>query len=270
MVKEKEDQDIEQKDDFSDWGTLTVEEKEAWEKDKRQRQKRKAIAVKIISISLIFSLLVSGLQIWFNVFNIPAIRFLQVSKELSEDPEISEYKKSVVTIEWDGVKGTGFNVHPNGLIVTNEHVVDHTNNVIVYFSSGDSYTGEVIAKDEDYDLAVIDINADHLSILPLTFDKDWIKGIGEKIIFIGNPLSYTQIANKGTIDGEVHLHDWDIPLMMIDAPVYRGNSGSPVINKDGKVIGVVFATISSDQKNKRMGVAIPAYYLKDMIPEENR
>lgn len=242
---------------------------EEWERTKKQNQKRRSMIIKIGSSLIIFTLLISGLQIWFNLFNIPAIEFVKTSHRLSQDPVISQYKNSVVTIEWEGVKGTGFNIDSTGLIITNNHVVNHTKKVNVYFNSGEPFIGTVIATSPEYDLALVDIEADSLPILSLSHDNNWNQSIGEKIIFIGNPLSFTQIANEGTVAGEVLLQDWNVPVMMIDAPIYKGNSGSPVINEQGEVIGVVFATISAPEGKKRVGVATPIQYLMDILEKEN-
>lgn len=213
------------------------------------------------------ALLVSTLEIWFNLFNLPAIRFVEVSNRLSKQSEVKEFKKSVVTIEWDGVKGTGFNIDADGLIVTNEHVVEHSNRVNVHFKTGESFVGTVISKHPELDLAIVDIEAKNLPILTLSDEEEWEKWKNEKIIFIGNPLAFTQIANEGTIIGKALLKDWNVPVMMIEAPIYKGNSGSPVLNKSGEVIGIVFATLQNPTIDTKeiVGVAIPSYYLKTVL-----
>jgi serine protease Do len=271
MDKDKKDLNHENMNEEEiDWEAFfTEEDNEVWEKEKEIKRKRKSMIVKLVSSLLVLSLLVSGLQVWFNLFNIPAVEFVEASSRLSKDSNIKEYKKSVVTIEWDGVKGTGFNIDSNGLIVTNQHVVDHTNRVNVHFKEGGSYVGKVIINEPDLDLAIIDIEADNLPILQFATQKEWDIAIDEKIIFIGNPLAFTQIANEGTVVGEVTLNDWDIPVMMIEAPIYKGNSGSPVINLDGKVIGVIFATLQnpSIETKSIVGVATPSYYIEEILKD---
>lgn len=271
---DKKDQEWKQEapEEEIDWDAFFSEDEEEaieWEQEKEISKKRKGFVVKLVSIIIAFSMLVSALGMWFDVFNVPAFRFIEASNRLSKDPQVAEYKESVVKIEWDGIKGTGFNIHPDGLIVTNEHVVDHTNRVNVHFGSGDSYMGKVIAKDRELDLAIIEIEADALPYLTVDFENNLDQWKGEKVIFIGNPLSFVQIANEGIIIGDTLLNDSDVPFMMIEAPIYKGNSGSPILSENGKVIGVVFATLRNPtvEAKGNIGVATPSYHLGKIIEE---
>lgn len=199
-------------------------------------------------------LFVSTFASIFQIYSIPAIEFIKTSAKLSAQEEIAVYKKSVVVILTDDSKGTGFSISSDGTILTNYHVVEGNETVTVGFPDDRRFRAKVIDTYPSVDLAVLDINEEDLPFLELaertTFEAD------ESIYFIGNPLGFTGIANEGTIIDYTQLSDWDVPVVMMKAPVYRGNSGSPVLNKDGKVIGVIFATLDHDTHG-RVGLFVP-------------
>lgn len=199
-------------------------------------------------------LFVSTFASIFQIYSIPAIEFIKTSAKLSAQEEIAVYKKSVVVILTDDSKGTGFSISSDGMILTNYHVVEGNETVTVGFPDDRRFRAKVIDTYPSVDLAVLDIKEEDLPFLELaertTFEAD------ESIYFIGNPLGFTGIANEGTIIDYTQLSDWDVPVVMMKAPVYRGNSGSPVLNKDGKVIGVIFATLDHDEHG-RVGLFVP-------------
>ncbi|MDS9473007.1 S1C family serine protease [Sporosarcina pasteurii] len=193
----------------------------------------------------------------FEVYSIPAIEFLKTSAKLSQDEEIADFKKSVVVVTTDDGKGTGFSITSDGKIITNYHVIEGNNRVIVTFPDDGRFTATVVDTFPTIDLAVLQVDGKNLPFLTVADEIDF--STEAPIRFIGNPLSFHGIANEGTLLDFTQLSDWDKEVMMIQAPVYRGNSGSPVFNQNGDVIGVIFATMT-DHTYGKIGLVVPIEY----------
>jgi len=205
------------------------------------------------------------------VFNLQAIEFLKKTRELSQNDDIQRYKKAIVVVKADDRKGTGFNIDESGLIITNEHVVGDAKVAMINFDEGGIYQAEVVVTDARIDIAVLRIiskgNAPITSTditfptLPIETEQKW--EASTPIYVIGNPLFFNRIANEGTVLGLTEIEGWELPVMAISAPIYKGNSGSPIINHEGKVIAVVFATtkIRHEGEKLKVGLAIPIEYI---------
>lgn len=199
----------------------------------------------------------------FSIYSIPAIEFLKTSAKLSSQEDITSYKKAVVVVLTDGSKGTGFSISSEGKILTNYHVIEGHKTVTVGFPDDRRFKAKVVDTYPSVDLAVLDINGEDLPYLDLA--EHTIFEEGDPVKFIGNPLSFTGIANEGKIIDYIQLSDWEEPVVMMKAPVYRGNSGSPVLNTNGQVIGIVFATLDHDTYG-RVGLFIP---IDDYYKQQN-
>ncbi|MFJ7730696.1 S1C family serine protease [Lysinibacillus sp. NPDC097231] len=237
----------------------------AQEQEERQRgkkpKKQKPI-VKWVVWSMAFVLFLNTFALIFQIYTIPAIEFLKVSTKLSAQEDIKTYKKAVVEVSTGSSKGTGFAISPDGLVVTNAHVVENADKFLVIFPEEGLMEAELLQNYPDVDLALLKVTADKLPSLPLAENPSYSKN--EHVYFIGNPLAFTGIANEGTLLESTYLDDWQEPVMMMKAPVYRGNSGSPVINADGEVIGIVFATMKKDPYG-RVGLFIPVQVLQHLL-----
>jgi serine protease Do len=163
--------------------------------------------------------------------------------------------------------GSGFVVNANGYIITNAHVVgDNPKNLTVYFMDGKELPGTVLWKDTALDMAVVKVEATNLPIVELG-DSDTID-VGETAIAIGNPLGlrYERTVTQGIISGlnrSIQVSSADImeDLIQTDAAINPGNSGGPLINNEGKIIGINTAKASAEG----LGFAIPINIAKPII-----
>lgn len=222
----------------------------------------------MIASLLAVVLLSNILAFWPQVYNLAAIKFLVKSRELSKNEDVQMYKQSVVVVSAGDSKGTGFNISSDGTIVTNHHVIDGEEFVVIRFPDGESHQADVIHSDPSIDIAILKIDDSEVLDLPkLTIEFNQTEENDIPVYIIGNPLFFDYIANEGSIIGETLIQDWNEPVYMIQAPIYKGNSGSPVINHEGKVIGVVFATtkVVHDGSTKKVGLAVPVEYFEEYV-----
>ena len=219
-----------------------------------KKPKKQRSIVKWMIWSMAFVLFFNTFALLFEIYTIPAIEFLKVSTKLSAQEDIQHYKKAVVEVSTGTSKGTGFSISHDGLIVTNDHVVDQSKNISVIFPEKGVFEAELLENYPEVDLAILKVQGDDFPALELAKDPPYTKA--EHVYFIGNPLAFTGIANEGTVLEPTRLDHWTEPVMMMQAPVYKGNSGSPVLNEEGQVIGVVFATIKTKPYG-RVGLYIP-------------
>ncbi|SDH44540.1 S1C family serine protease [Alteribacillus bidgolensis] len=220
-------------------------------------KKKNRRGVRVIAVLLTLMLVFQVLAMLFDMFRIDAIEFLKTSYRLSQDEDIQEWKEAVVTIQGEGrfgrSKGTGFFIEKEGLVLTNHHVIEQQDTIGINTEDGEIYEGELLASDAEKDLALIEIEGEEgFETLHL---QNKISEENEHIYVIGNPLSFTKIANEGKILGEETTRE---NALGISAPIYRGNSGSPVISENGDVTGVVYAKKSINHpEQESIGLAVP-------------
>ncbi|WP_147535256.1 S1C family serine protease [Bacillus marasmi] len=240
-------------------------EEEDPDKEGRKKRRRNIIRIGASSIALVF--FISSLSVFSAFINLPALEFVKISFQLSQRDDIQEYKKAVVAVEGNNIKGTGFNISDEGYIITNYHVIEEMQQILVHFADGKVFKARIDREYPQLDLAFLEIQGENLPSLKLAEELNGNEG--DKLFVIGNPLAFYQIANKGEMIGLRAVNGVEVPVLAITAPVYRGNSGSPVINEAGEVVGVVFAsTIPKVNNDEEMeGLAIPIEEVSQRLPK---
>ena len=154
---------------------------------------------------------------------------------------------AVVQIVNSEGEGSGFIIRQDGLIVTNAHVVGDDTNVLIILMDETQYSGHVLDRDSDIDLALIKIDESELSFLEFENDDEVI--LGQKLIVIGYPLGLTGSATitTGIVSSfRFNLPPWN-PAIQTDAAINPGSSGGPMLDFNGKVIGVASAMFANSE-----------------------
>ncbi len=152
--------------------------------------------------------------------------------------------------------GSGFVISPDGYILTNNHMVEGAEKVTIELADGRKFTAEITGTDPESDIAVIKIDADNLPYLEFA-DSDTLE-VGEWVLAIGNPLGFSHTVTAGIVSAKgrsLHLADIE-NFIQTDAAINRGNSGGPLLNLEGKVVGMNTA-IYGATGNIGIGFAIP-------------
>ena len=164
--------------------------------------------------------------------------------------------------------GSGFIVDSNGTILTNYHVVDGSQKLVVKLADGKDYDAKVIGKDEKSDIAVIKIDAGRELPAVSLGDSDRLE-VGEWVMAIGNPFGLDHTVTSGIVSAKgrnIGQGPYD-NFIQTDASINPGNSGGPLINLRGEVVGINTAIFSQSGGNVGIGFAIPSNSVKELLPQ---
>ena len=156
-------------------------------------------------------------------------------------------------------QGSGFIISEDGYILTNNHVVGDVDKITVELQDGRNFTNaKLIGTDPDSEVALIKIEGDNFPVLPMG-DSGKIE-IGDWVIAIGNPFGLNETVTVGVVSAvgrsNVHIAAYE-DFIQTDAAINPGNSGGPLIDLDGKVIGINTAIVSQSGGYMGIGFAIP-------------
>ena len=183
-----------------------------------------------------------------------------------EGTSINPYR---VTDRVEHIVGSGFIINTEGVIVTNSHVALGRQALSVTLDNGTTVPARLVAADAIFDIAVLQIPKPSEGTLPtLTLgDSDGLR-VGEDVLAIGNPLGLSQTLTHGIVSAvnrvlPVTFFSQTEPMIQIDSPINHGNSGGPLLNRCGEVIGMTTAVVANAQG---IGLAIPVNLIKQVLP----
>ena len=163
-------------------------------------------------------------------------------------------------------QGSGFIISPDGYILTNNHLVGEADKVIVHLADERELEAKIIGSDADSEVAVIKIDADNLAFLELA-NSD-VTEVGEWVLAIGNPFGLSHTVTAGIVSAKgrsIGLTEYE-NFIQTDAAINFGNSGGPLLNLDGKVVGINTAIVGASG-NIGIGFAIPSNMAKEVYEQ---
>jgi S1-C subfamily serine protease len=174
-----------------------------------------------------------------------------------------------------GALGSGFVVDKSGHIVTNYHVVEGADEIRVSFSNQDTVEAELVGVDPSTDLAVLQVDASASALTPLPLGNSDKVDVGDPVVAIGNPFGLDRTATAGIVSAvqrEITAPGGQFAIdhvIQTDAPINKGNSGGPLLNTRGQVIGVntQIETGGVAAGNVGIGFAVPVNTVKDVVAQ---
>ena len=164
--------------------------------------------------------------------------------------------------------GSGFVIDKDGFILTNNHVVENTEEIKVKLADKREYDAKIVGRDTKTDLALIRIESDH-PLVPLALGDSDKLYVGDWVIAIGNPFGLEATVTAGIVSAkyrDIGAGSYD-NFIQTDASINPGNSGGPLLNTAGEVVGINTAILSRSGGSVGIGFAIPINMAKDLLPQ---
>src|SRR6185503_7453615 len=169
-------------------------------------------------------------------------------------------------------QGTGFVIDSNGDIVTNHHVVEGATSIKVTFADGTTADAKLVGSDATTDLAVIHVDVSFSELHPLSFGDSSALQVGDAVVAIGDPYGLENTVTAGIVSAldRTITSPNNHPIggaIQTDAAINSGNSGGPLLNLSGQVIGVNSQIESSSGGNIGIGFAVPSNTVKKVVAQ---
>ena len=164
--------------------------------------------------------------------------------------------------------GSGVIVSSQGLVLTNNHVIDGADEILVALKDGRTGNAKIIGRDKDTDLALLKIPYDDVPVMPFVQNDDL--RVGDVVLAIGNPFGVGQTVTMGIVSGtgrnQLGIATYE-DFIQTDAAVNRGNSGGALVNAGGELVGINTAIYSESGTNLGIGFAIPLKHALDVVDD---
>ncbi|MBS3108805.1 trypsin-like peptidase domain-containing protein [Candidatus Woesearchaeota archaeon] len=218
---------------------------------------------RVLIIVLLILIIFLQLAVIYTSFNKQKAAGISLNQEAGYYIQAAAKKviPAVVYIEAIDKSGSGSIISNDGYIITNSHVVSDSSNITVRLSDKRIFKAKLIGSDPQTDVALLKINAEYLTAMEFG-DSDAVD-VGDNVIAIGNPFGFDFTVTTGIISakhrerGPTEYRDF----LQTDASINPGNSGGPLINSNGKLIGMT-TFIVSDVRTGELGFAIPSNLIK--------
>lgn len=221
----------------------------------------------VVNISTTQKVMQQGAGLQFNFPNLPegdpqAEQFRELFKQFGERFGGGDTEREVTSL------GSGFVIDPKGYIVTNNHVVANADEVSVIFQDNTHLDAEIVGRDPKTDLALLKVTSDK----PLPYvkfgDSDALN-VGDWVIAVGNPFGLGGSVSAGIVSARgrnINAGPFD-DFIQTDAAINRGNSGGPLFNAKGEVVGINSAIFSPTGTNIGIGFAVPTSLAKPILDQ---
>jgi len=211
-----------------------------------------------------------------NVIEVREYRYQNPwSRFFGEDPFFRQFFGDQVYRQEVKGLGSGFIISPDGYILTNDHVAGNAKQITITLTNKGKYSAEIVGTDPVSDITLLKIDGSNFPYIRLGNSEDVI--IGEWVIAMGNPFGLFDISDKPTVTvGVVSATDMNLSagenryyrgMIQTDAAINQGNSGGPLLNSLGEVIGVNSVIFTPNQGSIGLGFAIPINKVKGIVTD---